>query len=103
MWKDCCLLRDYSFIPDPGGGGGGGGGYSGVVVGGGEGVEGGGVESLHVGIAISGWLNTDADDSFKLPWINLMLSKEQYALKWEGRDGFRKGGHCGLKQTRIKT
>lgn len=43
-----------------------------------------GVESLHVGIAISGWLNTDADDSFKLPWVNLMLSKEQYALKWEG-------------------
>ena len=42
------------------------------------------VDSLHVGIAISGWLNTDADDSFKLPWVNLMLSKEQYALKWEG-------------------
>ena len=69
-----------------GGVGGGGAGGVGTVgaggVGGGGAIE--GVESLHVGIAISGWLNSDADDSFKMPWVNLMLSKEQYALKWEG-------------------
>jgi hypothetical protein len=32
-----------------------------------------------------GWLNSDAEDSFKHPWQNLLLSKEQYALKWEGK------------------
>lgn len=41
--------------------------------------------SLHVTIAISGWLADDSPGCFREPWERLYHSKEQYCLKYESK------------------
>lgn len=38
---------------------------------------------LHITVAISGWLLEDGPEFFKLPWKNLLNSREQYCLRYE--------------------
>ncbi|XP_012256500.2 transmembrane and coiled-coil domain-containing protein 4-like isoform X2 [Athalia rosae] len=40
-------------------------------------------EQLHIAIAITGWLNDEADDNVVRPWQALAASREQYALRYE--------------------
>lgn len=38
---------------------------------------------MHVTIAVSGWLTEKGPDAFKLPWIGLQNTREQYCIRYE--------------------
>lgn len=39
--------------------------------------------SLHLTIAISGWISENTEDAFQKPWKNLANSQEQYCIRYE--------------------
>ncbi|KRX13625.1 CDK5 regulatory subunit-associated protein 1 [Trichinella nelsoni] len=41
--------------------------------------------SLHIALAVSGWITEDHLDSFKTPWRCLNASNEQYCLRYESK------------------
>ncbi|KRZ08653.1 CDK5 regulatory subunit-associated protein 1 [Trichinella zimbabwensis] len=41
--------------------------------------------SLHIALAVSGWITEDHLDSFKTPWRCLNVSNEQYCLRYESK------------------
>lgn len=41
------------------------------------------VKQLHITIVVSGWIKDKSDDNYVRPWLGVMLSKEQYYLRYE--------------------
>ena len=42
-------------------------------------------QSLHVALAVSGWVEAEGAGAFTLPWRHLDVSREQYSLRFESR------------------